>query len=47
MLKYSAYSGFGLMSEIATVKLANAADNSDGQVRKDPCDAMEVVESLN
>ena len=45
MMNYSAYFGHGLMSEIAAVKLANAADNSDGQVRKNPRGAANVVKS--
>lgn len=39
--------GHGLMPEIAAVKLANAADNSGGQVRKDPRGATEVVGEIN
>ena len=33
MMRHSAHFGHGLMSEIAAVKLADAADNSGGQVR--------------
>lgn len=33
MMCHSAHFGHGLMSEIAAVKLADAADNSGGQVR--------------